>query len=271
MSDVKAAVAAMMKLPKAERLERLMAQSAECVARQEDAAPLLALIQMELDTPDELELASASRPASSVAPSSRPASSASAANGAAALPVSVPQKSMRRQLKERRDELRAMLAKVDGALSSSGGSGQRAKPDAIAFAHMSRGEKLQLARQAGYRASGGASASQASRPRVEVPEHIKQRFREEYDADPEAFRRTWSEQTPEFRRLCAEPSKPPTPKEPRSGSSHGGGSSRGGTVTKTRPLEGLDEAQIEALLRKATQGGKAQVSDARAAGSTFSF
>ena len=31
------------------------------------------------------------------------------------------------------------------------------------------------------------------------------------------------------------------------------------------------EAQIEALLRKATQGGKAQVSDTRAAGSTFSF
>merc|ERR1719409_420496 len=101
--DVKAAVAAMMKLPKA---ERLVAMSQECVSRQQDAAPLLSLIQLELDTPEEDE-----------APPSRPASSASAASAVG--PPPPPAKSVRRQLKEKRDELRAMLAKVDGALGSS--------------------------------------------------------------------------------------------------------------------------------------------------------
>lgn len=289
MSDVKAQVAALFKLPKAERLERLVAMSAECVKRQEDAAPLLSLIQLELDTPDD------NRPASSVAPSSsRPASIASTAAGGAAAapaaPAAAPCKSVRRQLKEKRDELRAMLARVDNALgsSSSGGpSSQRtSKPDSVAFAHMSRGAKLQLARQAGFRPASSGAAASASQgisnapppPRVEVPEHIRQRFKEEYDADPEGFRKTWSEQTDEFRRLCSEqPSKPPTPMvskpptpmeaEPRRGNNiFGPGGSRGGAGTT-----GLDDAQIEALLRKANVGGKAQVSGARAAGSSFSF
>ena len=58
----KAAVAAMMKLPKQERIDRLMAMSTECIARQEDAAPFLELIQMELDTPDAPAAASPARP-----------------------------------------------------------------------------------------------------------------------------------------------------------------------------------------------------------------
>ena len=245
MSDTKAAVAAMMKLPKAERLERLVAMSAECVARQEDAAPLLSLIQLELNTPDPDDDPPSSRPASST--------STSITN-----PPPPKAKSMRRQLKEKRDELRAMLAKVDGALGSSSQSGRR--PDAVAFAHMSRGEKLQLARQSGFRVSGGAGKGTQ---RIEVPEFIKQRFREEYDTDPEAFRKTWEQQTPEFRRQCSEPivSKPPTPKGQVLGAPPGSAQSE-----KAR----LDALEVEALLRKA-QGGKAKVGDARAAGSTFSF
>ena len=62
----KAAVAEMMKLPKQERIDRLMAMSTECIARQEDAAPFLELIQMELDTPDAP--AAASRPSSGFRP-----------------------------------------------------------------------------------------------------------------------------------------------------------------------------------------------------------
>lgn len=272
MSDVKAAVAAMMRLPKAERMERLLAMSAECVARQEDAAPFLSLIQLELDTADneqEQEL-------------SRPASTASASAAVRPAPPPNSNKSTRRLLKEKRDELRAMLAKVDNALGSSSSecsasvsrqssrSGGSGRPDAIAFAHMSRGEKLQLARQAGFKASGGGgagagggSAAAARRPPlVEVPAHIKERFRDEYEADPEAFRRTWSEQTPEFRQLCSLPGKAPTPSPtpPATAAS----SAHGGSTSK------LTEAQVEALLRKA-QGGKAQVGDARAAGSNFAF
>ena len=194
MSNTKAAVAAMMKLPKAERLERLVAMSAECVARQEDAAPLLSLIQLELDTPDELE--------DERAPASRPVSSAStSASGPLAPPPKA--KSTRRLLKEKRDELRAMLAKVDGALGNNSGGGssrqnsrdgasqQSTRPDAVAFAHMSRGEKLQLARQSGYRGGAAAASAQgrsSSAPLVEVPEHIKERFKDEYEADPQAFR-----------------------------------------------------------------------------------
>ena len=89
-----AAVAALMKLPKAERLEALVAMSQECVSRQQDAAPLLQLIQLELNSPDDDE-----------APASRPVSSASIASK----PPAPPAKSVRRQLKEKRDELRAML------------------------------------------------------------------------------------------------------------------------------------------------------------------
>jgi hypothetical protein len=279
MSNTKAAVAAMMKLPKAERLERLVAMSAECVARQEDAAPLLSLIQLELDTPDELE--------DERAPASRPVSSAStSASGPLAPPPKA--KSTRRLLKEKRDELRAMLAKVDGALGNNSGGGssrqnsrdgasqQSTRPDAVAFAHMSRGEKLQLARQSGYRGGAAAASAQgrsSSAPLVEVPEHIKERFKDEYEADPQAFRRTWSEQTPEFRRLCSlpEPSRTATPKlqqQQRQGTASRGG---GGDDPSGRTRKPLDDAAIEALLRKAQGGGKAPVGDARAASSSFSF
>ena len=88
----KAAVAAMMKLPKQERMDRLMALSTQCIARQEDAAPILALIQMELDAPDD---------------PSRPSSAA------VADPARAKAKSKRRELTAKRNELRAMLAKVD--------------------------------------------------------------------------------------------------------------------------------------------------------------
>ena len=133
-SDTKAVVAAMMKLPKAQRLEQLLAMSAECVARREDAAPLLSLIQLELDSPDDADDEAPARTTSSAAP---------------AMPK---KKSVRRQLKERRDELRAMVAKVDAALGSSGGSSAASThgkgPDAVTFAHLSRGQQLQLARSA---------------------------------------------------------------------------------------------------------------------------
>ena len=88
----KAAVAAMMKLPKQERIDHLVAMSRECIARQEDAAPILALIQMELDAPDD---------------PSRPSSAA------VADPARAKAKSKRRELTAKRNELRAMLAKVD--------------------------------------------------------------------------------------------------------------------------------------------------------------
>ena len=94
----KAAVAEMMKLPKQERIDRLMAMSTECIARQEDAAPFLELIQMELDTPDAP--AAASRPSSATAVADAQAERAKS-------------KAKRRELTAKRNELRAMLAKVD--------------------------------------------------------------------------------------------------------------------------------------------------------------
>ena len=90
----KAAVAAMMKLPKQERIDRLVAMSTECISRQEDAAPFLALIQMELEAPDDL-------------PATRPSSAA------VADPARAKARSKRRELTAKRNELRAMLAKVD--------------------------------------------------------------------------------------------------------------------------------------------------------------
>ena len=90
----KAAVAAMMKLPKQERIDRLVAMSTECISRQEDAAPFLALIQMELEAPDE-------------PPATRPSSAA------VADPARAKARSKRRELTAKRNELRAMLAKVD--------------------------------------------------------------------------------------------------------------------------------------------------------------
>tara|TARA_B100000795_G_scaffold238636_1_gene199884 strand:- start:782 stop:1216 length:435 start_codon:yes stop_codon:yes gene_type:complete len=93
MSATTAAVAAMMKLPKQERIDRLVAMSTECIARQEDAAPFLALIQMELEAPED--------------PASRPSSAA------VADPARAKAKSKRRELTAKRNELRAMLAKVD--------------------------------------------------------------------------------------------------------------------------------------------------------------
>ena len=94
----KTAVAAMMKLPKQERIDRLVAMSTECIARQEDAAPFLELIQMELDTPDE------------PAAASRPSSGTAVADAAAQRAKT---KAKRRALTAKRNELRAMLAKVD--------------------------------------------------------------------------------------------------------------------------------------------------------------
>ena len=90
----KAAVAAMMKLPKQERIDRLVAMSTECISRQEDAAPFLALIQMELEAPDD-------------PPATRPSSAA------VADPARAKARSKRRELTAKRNELRAMLAKVD--------------------------------------------------------------------------------------------------------------------------------------------------------------
>lgn len=117
MSDIKGKVALMMKLPKAERLNQLVAMSQECISRGEDAAPLLELIQMEMDdweTASNASSVASSRP-TSVASSAaiRPASSASSA---AADPK---EKSMRRQLTEKRNELRTMLAQVNAALGEA--------------------------------------------------------------------------------------------------------------------------------------------------------
>ena len=105
MSDAKSKVAAMMKLPKAERLNQLVEMSRESISAGEDASALLELIQMELDAPD-------------TPTASRPASVASSAPGVAA-DQPAPAKSMRRQLTEKRNELRAMLAQVDRALGPS--------------------------------------------------------------------------------------------------------------------------------------------------------
>ena len=157
-----------------------------------------------------------------------------------------------------------MLSKVDGALGSSkpssaagskpssASTSQRGQPvSAMAFAHMSRAQQLQLAKQ---------QAAGANR-RIEVPEQIKERFRDEYEADPEAFRKLWEQQTPEFRKLSLEPmppsklatSKPPTPKFSEPKVSH-------------EPPTANDE--VEAWLRKA-QTGKATVKGALAAQSSF--
>lgn len=252
--DAKSSVAAIMKLPTHERLERLLALSAECIAQQEDATPLLSLIQMELNAPDSESVRPISSSTASKAPLNREPKA----------------KSMRRQLKEKRDELRLMLAKVDSAMDGSSGKPSSAASshrsnhaaDSIGFSRMSRVEQLQLARQSGSQAVGGGPP----RERVEVPEHIKTRFREEYDADPEGFRKTWEAQTPEFRRLCSEPGgtlKPPTPKgglDPQlQGASSLAHAHRGNTAL-------LD---TDALLRRIQGGGRAKVSDARAARSSM--
>ena len=170
---VKSTVAAMMQLPKAERVARLVAMAQECIKREEDAAPFLELIQMELNSPDD------SRPASR--PSTTASSVARAAAPPAAAPAGPPQekpKSKRRQLVEQRNELRAMLAKVDRAMG------------------------------------GGDAGAAPVKPKVEdVPEAIKARFREEYDQDPVAFAEGWAKETPEFRRQALQlySTKPPTP------------------------------------------------------------
>jgi len=244
----KAAVAAMMALPKAERLEKLMAMSQDCIARQEDAAPILELIQLELNTPE-------------VEPASRPASSATSV---ASLPPPPP-KSKRRQLVEKRDELRAMLAKVDGALGSN-------PPSAVDFARMSRGQKLQITD--GMKAGGGVAKGAASHSvkLVDVPEHIKERFRDEYDADPDGFRRMWSEQSEDFRRQWTEPerSKPPTPAPTPKGSRANASAQPPPLHQPAAAAQKAREEEIDRLLRK-SEGGKAKVSDARAAQSNFSF
>ena len=106
----------------------------------------------------------------------------------------------------------------------------------------------------------------ASTTRVEVPEHIKERFRDEYDADPETFCKLWELQTPEFRQQFSEPShivgRLATPKDAASSQARGNAQTQ-----KPR----LNESEIDALLRKAHGGGRAKVGDARAAGSTSIF
>lgn len=164
-SGVRALVQQLMKLPKQQRIEKLIAMSQECIARQEDAAPFLELIQMELDAPDD-----------------EPSSSRPGSTGSSAAKPDPQVKARRRELTKKRNELRAMLAKVDNAI------------------------------EPGSAASAGGQAR--SSQRVEVPEQIKARFRAEYDADPVEFTKQWNEQTPEFRRQAAEMyrTKPPTPK-----------------------------------------------------------
>ena len=208
-SGVRALVAQLMKLPKQERVERLIAMSQECIARQEDAAPFLELIQMELESPDDEP------------PASRPGSTSSTA----AKPD--PQvKARRRELTKKRNELRAMLAKVDNTI------------------------------EPGSAASAGGQARSGVKQRVEVPEQIKARFRAEYDADPAAFTKQWSEQTPEFRRQAAEmyQTKPRTPmaQEP----------------LRPAPDKYVLLARAEA---RAVGGGKAPIKDARASQSSMGF
>ena len=237
MSDAKSAVAAMMKLPKAERMERLVAMSAECVARQEDAAPLLALIQLELDTPD------------SEPPASRPASTASSI-AAAAEPKA---KSTRRMLKEKRDELRAMLAKVDKALGSSA-DGPSSRPPS--------NRQPPAPRVTSEHARPPSSRPPSSHPPEgtvvavhpdgsvdiqlaggKVVKHV----------DPSCVVRDKAATGPSTAAL----ERPPTGGRPSPSSS--AGSQRGGRPT---------QLEIDALLRKA-EGGKAPVCEARAAQSSM--
>lgn len=104
----------MMKLPREEQLNQLVAMSQESVSRGEDAAPLLELIQLLLDKPDTPAI----RPASSASSASRPGTSASTTSNV--LAEAEPRaKSVRRQLTEKRNELRAMLATVNHKLESS--------------------------------------------------------------------------------------------------------------------------------------------------------
>ena len=106
----KTAVAAMMQLPKAERIDRLVAMLAECIAQQEDASPFLALIQMELDAPDE-PAAGDSEPRANSKP-------------AAGEPEPLA-KSRRRELTAKRNELRAMLSQVDRTMGPQHGTAAR--------------------------------------------------------------------------------------------------------------------------------------------------
>ena len=175
MSDIKGKVALMMKLPKAERLNQLVEMSQECISRGEDAAPLLELIQMEMDdweTASNASSVASSRP-TSVASSAaiRPASSASSA---AADPK---EKSMRRQLTEKRNELRTMLAQVNAALgeapsapssrdatpSSQQGPKKASGPDAGGSGRLSQAEIDALLRKVeGGRAPGECNARSRS-------------------------------------------------------------------------------------------------------------
>ena len=175
MSDVKGRVALMMKLPKAERLNQLVAMSQECISRGEDAAPLLELIQMEMDdweTASNASSVASSRPASVASSAAiRPASSTSSA---AADPK---EKSMRRQLTEKRNELRTMLAQVNAALgeapsapssrgatpSSQQGPKKASGPDAGGSGRLSQAEIDALLRKAeGGKAPGECNARSRS-------------------------------------------------------------------------------------------------------------
>ena len=260
-SGVRALVAQLMKLPKQERVERLIAMSQECIARQEDAAPFLELIQMELESPDDEP------------PASRPGSTSSTA----AKPD--PQvKARRRELTKKRNELRAMLAKVDntiepGSAASAGGQARsgvkqrvevpeqikarfRAEYDADPVAFTKQWSEQTPEIKARFRAEHDAQARSGVKQREEVPEQIKARFRAEYDADPAAFTKQWSEQTPEFRRQAAEmyQTKPRTPmaQEP----------------LRPAPDKYVLLARAEA---RAVGGGKAPIKDARASQSSMGF
>ena len=175
MSDVKGRVALMMKLPKTERLNQLVAMSQECISRGEDAAPLLELIQMEMDdweTASNASSVASSRPASVASSAAiRPASSTSSA---AADPK---EKSMRRQLTEKRNELRTMLAQVNAALgeapsapssrgatpSSQQGPKKASGPDAGGSGRLSQAEIDALLRKAeGGKAPGECNARSRS-------------------------------------------------------------------------------------------------------------
>ena len=190
MSDVKSRVAAMMQLPRAERLEALVAMSKDLVSREQDAAPLLELIQLELNSPD-------------TPPGSRPAT------GASSVAIAKPpprEKSMRRQLTEKRNELRAMLAQVDRALGPSSASGTEAT---IVKLHADGTADVKL-------------------PNGEVVERVHpNQLGRRQDAVPPS---------------TAQSSRPDT------GASRSGG-----------PKTTLTQAEIDALLRRAEGGGKAQV------------
>ena len=111
----KAAVAAMMQLPKAERIDRLVAMSAECIAQQEDASPFLALIQMELDAPDEPAAGDSEPRANSKPAAGEPEPLAN---------------SRRRELTAKRNELRAMLSQVDRTMGPQHGTAPWDRPPA---------------------------------------------------------------------------------------------------------------------------------------------